>query len=300
MKSKNGGGGGGGSGGFAPLIIIAIVAVVAVGGYFAFQKSGKAPSLSLPSMVSLDPKCKYNDPDLCKYINRTLRGDYLANMYSKGVTKDKSGKATAEFVMEIDGAGKSHMSMKANGVDMMENITIEKTVYAKDFKDGKWWKQTVKEVEEARDDEVPVWTEDELKKQYEEGKTTYKKIGKEACGNLTCFKYQQVGEDLPDSQGTTYIFFDDKEYILRKMLVTHATGETTELTYEFGKVSVNAPSPTKDLPEGQNIYMMGLPGAGMMEGGQKNSPQGGPSQEEVEKMMKELQNQYSNEAPPSE
>lgn len=279
--------------GVAPIVIVIVVAVLAIGGYFAFQKGGSVPGLPLPAAVSLNPNCKYNDPDLCKFVNRILQGNYLDKMSSKGVTKDKDGKSTAEFVMEIEGAEKTHMSMMANGALVMENITIGKTVYVKDPKDGKWWKQTVKEVETTGDDEIPVQTSDEVKRQYEGGKTTYKKIGKEQCGNLTCFKYQQMSEGFSQADGTMFVYFDDREYMLRKMVVAHAQGGSTETTYEFGNVSVQAPSPTKDVPAGQNIYMMGLPGAGMMPQ-QPANPQGGASQEEVNKMMQELQQKYGN------
>ncbi|OGK19099.1 hypothetical protein A3B50_03465 [Candidatus Roizmanbacteria bacterium RIFCSPLOWO2_01_FULL_40_42] len=292
MKSKDGGSGSNG-GGFAPIVIVAIVAVVAIGGYFALQKSGKAPSLSLPAMVALNDKCKYNDPDLCKYFNRTLSGDYFkGSMTMKGIAKDKSGKVLSETLVESEGEN-SHVLVSLDGKEMTNTITIGKTVYVKDQSDGKWWKQTPEDEEKPETEKMErSFDPKELAKEFKEeaDKTTFKKIGKEACGDMTCFKYQMINPAFADV--TEYLYFDDREYILRKMVTVAKDGMISESTFEFGKASIKEPSPTKDVPEGQNIYMMSLPGGGMMNSGQKNGPQGGPSQEDVEKMMKEFQDKY--------
>ncbi len=283
--------------GIAPIIIVIIVAVVAIGGYFFLQKSGKAPGLPLPSMVSLNPNCKFNDPDLCKYVNRTIGADYFGkSMAIKGTTKDKSGKAVSEMMMESEGQDKSHVVVSQDGKEITNTITIGKTTYIKDSKDGKWWKQTVEEpktpdAQKAESTFDPKKLKDEFSQK--EDKTTFKKIGKESCGSLTCFKYQIVNPDSTDV--TEYVYFDDQEYILRKMVTVTKDGETSETTFEFGTAKVSEPSPTKDVPKGENIYMMGVPGAGMMN--QQNNSQ---MKEQQNKMMQEIQKSNTQYKAPAE
>ncbi len=279
--------------GIAPLIIVAVVAVVAVAGFFLLKKTGKSPSTMMPSTVSLNPNCKYNDPDLCKYVNRTLSGDYFSKpMVMKSTTKDKTGKAVSEMSMEMEGPKKVHMVMIQGGKEFMNTVTINDTIYMKDQKDGKWWKQSLKDAT-PQQGQTKQFTPEEFKKDLEGGdKTTFKKVGKETCGNLTCFKYQLIYPGLESI--TQYVYFDDKEYMMRKTVTITKTGETTEMTFELGGSGVTAPSPTKDVPAGQNIYMMGIMGGSMMEDTTKTKTGGGnaPSQEEVNKMMEQLQQKY--------
>jgi hypothetical protein len=87
-------------------------------------------------------------------------------------------------------------------------------------------------------------------------KTKYNKLGKEACGSLQCFKYEVINEGEKDS--TQIIWFDDKEYKLRKMRIEAKDGNM-EMEYSYDGISIQVPSPIK---EGKGSSMM--PGAGMM------------------------------------
>src|SRR5690606_22982830 len=58
-------------------------------------------------------------------------------------------------------------------------------------------------------------------------KDTYKNLGKEACGDLECFKYQIL--DSAQSEAQTFIWFDTKEYKLRKIESTDAGGITVNM-----------------------------------------------------------------------
>ncbi|MBI2051983.1 hypothetical protein HYT33_04470 [Candidatus Roizmanbacteria bacterium] len=274
--------------GFSPIVAIVIAAVVLVGGYFVLQRSGKAPSIpgiSLPGGIGLNPNCKYNDPDLCKYINRALSGDYFKGGVSfKSVTKDKSAKAVSEVVSETQGEDRSHFVILADGKETYNTIMIGNTVYLKDQKDGKWWKQTKEQKKEDGEGDEPEKKYDpkEIKKQLEreESKIAYKKVGKEQCDSRTCFKYEMVNPDF--AEVTEYILFDDRDFILRKMISQTKDGTVTETTFAYENISINAPSPTKDVPQGQDIYLMGVPGVGGLD--EKTT-------QDAEKLLQELQKQ---------
>lgn len=253
------------------MVIVAIVVVVILlvaGGYFyIMNKTGDANPITAlkktTASVTLNDKCDYNDPDLCKFINAQAK----QTKYEVTMTGTENGEeSTSTFT--IDGA-KTHMVIKA-GDQNYNTITIDKTTYTKDPSDNKWWKQTTT-------DTADTSTADEVKFEAPsatasaEEKTTFTKVGKEACGKLTCFKYTSVTGT--DSGSTETLWFDDTQYLLRKMTTTSADGTIT-MVYAYDNISVTAPSPTKDVADGQMV----------MPNGQVMSS-GGMTQEQIDAMM---------------
>ncbi|MFA5932693.1 MAG: hypothetical protein WCV81_00335 [Microgenomates group bacterium] len=226
--------------GVAPIaIIIAVVVVLlAGGGYFLASKSGSLPSSvpGLPGGISLNPDCKHNDPDLCKFLNNA---NSIKDYSIKGVYTAPQVKS--ESLFEISGEDKFHMVTSENGKESYNVITLGDTTYTKDYIDNKWWKQkATKQVEDIKNQsEFKVTTDSKP----EEDKTTYKSMGKEACGSKQCFKYQQINPDMKDA--VEYIWFDDKEYLVRRQRV-EAAGTVSESEFSYGKISINEPSPVKE------------------------------------------------------
>lgn len=230
--------------GLAPIvIIIAVVLVAAAGGFFLLNKGGGG--VSLPGGVGLNPNCKYNDPDLCKFINNFK----LTNSYSaKSVTTDKSGTKT-DSIFEGVGEDKTHMVLSQNNKETFNVITISDTTYTKDYTDNKWWKQKQPKQEKQVENQTnPV---EEIKMSETEDKTTYKKTGMEACGSMQCFKYQII--DPQNTDTTEYIWFDNSQYMLRKERSEGKDGTATETTFTYSGVSIAEPSPTKDAKPDQII-----------------------------------------------
>lgn len=241
--------------GLTPVVIAVIVAAVLViggGGYFFLSKSGNAPSITagIPA-VGLNPNCKHNDPDLCKFLNNWKE----QKQYSvKSQTTKGDSKSEATF--EISGEDKFHMMMSENGKEGYNVITIGDTTYTKDYTDNKWWKHKQAKPEELT--EQFNFDFDEEEGEAVEDKTTYKKIGKEACGDRQCFKYEVVNPDMTDFK--EFIYFDDREYLVRKMRVEGKDGEVTESEFTYSGVNISEPSPTKEAEGGQVI----VPGGGAM------------------------------------
>jgi len=277
--------------GFAPVLIIIIIAVVALGviGYLMTNKNKTGGGITLPKFggPALNANCELKDPDLCKYVNQTSTGDFMKNgVIMKTTTTDKSGKKT-DSVFEIDGKENSRMTSSADGKQTMGFVHMGAVTYTLDVSDGKWWKyenKTDKISPEADKDQNLEQYKEQGKKIAEEIKdnTSYKKIGKEACGSLTCFKYQIIIKDMPDL--TEYIYFDDREYLMRKTRTEDKSGMITETTYEYQSVSIKEPSPVKAGSQfGDNSVEdnPGAAGAGM-------------SQEELKKIQESIQNQTDN------
>lgn len=70
-------------------------------------------------------------------------------------------------------------------------------------------------------------------------KSTFKKIGTEKCGDLTCYKYEQTDASDPDAK--RQFWFDTKNYLLRKDIFTF--GEfTSENTYAYDNINIQIPN----------------------------------------------------------
>lgn len=246
-------------GGVPVSIIIGAVVVLALlgGGYFYMQSKGGGGIPGLPGAVGLNPNCKYNDPDLCKFVNnwKTLKD------YSIKSTSSYQGQKS-DISMQISGEDKSHIVMSQSGKESFNVITIGDTTYTKDFTDNKWWKQKASKQEAEIKDKYTLKF-DESDKETED-KTTYKSLGKEPCGNLTCFKYEVINPEMAGTQ--EFIWFDTNQYLLRKMVTKSKEGET-EMTFDYSGVNITAPSPTKDAKDNQFILPTGgsIPGMSQQE-----------------------------------
>lgn len=258
--------------GLPKVLIVVIVALILIGGggyYFFSQKTG----IALPGMIApLNPNCKYNDPNLCKFLNNWKEiKDYTVT--STGTFEGK----TSESIMKLNGAGDTHLLSKTDGKEDYNMISIGDTSYTKDYSDEKWWKTVTKAVT-TDTKTTDIKNEFNFDSKEVEDKTTYTANGKESCGDKTCFKYEVVNPDVTDS--TEFILFDDREYRLRKTIST-SKGTSSESTFSYDNVTISAPSPTKDAGDGSGMYN-----------------QSGASEAEVNKIMKQYQGE--NTAPSEE
>jgi outer membrane lipoprotein-sorting protein len=129
-------------------------------------------------------------------------------------------------------------------------ITIDKTVYTK--AGDTWYKQTAESTDKNTTDDFKIDFEDpEDESTPEEDKTTYKSLGKEACGNLNCFKYEVIDPEQADQKN--FIWFDDKDYQLRRSRTETPDG-ASEMTFEYDNVNIGEPSPVQEL--GPNQYII--------------------------------------------
>lgn len=234
---------GGGGGKAVVFIIIILVIIVLGGGYVAYAKLvKKASSLGAvfsPATLKLDPNCKYNDPDLCKFMNNWKSVDDMI------VTSDSTGSdgKGSTLTLKIKGSDKDQMIVTEAGKETYNYITIGNTSYTKDYTDNKWFKYTYsadKDLVKSEESKIDF----DAKEENVADKTTYQKIGTEACGKYTCFKYQVIDPAVTDS--TEYIYFDNKEYLLRKTRSEAKDGSISEAAFDYSNFSISEPSPVKE------------------------------------------------------
>lgn len=243
--------------GFAHVgIILAVAGVLVVGGlvtwrFLEAQKSDGSTSLSTELSKKLaTAKCDYNDKDICKFF--TSWKEHKEYRIAAATT-DKTTGEVSKFTMEIDGDN-SHMV--TSGSFESDIISIGKNDMYTKTPNGTWWKQTNPEITTQDPIEKPsVEFEEPTTETTEDAKntTTYKALGKEACGSLTCFKYQVVNSEISDT--TEFLWFDTKSYQLRRSL-SEGTDSKTDSTFTYDNVTVKAPANAREL--GPNQYI--LPG----------------------------------------
>jgi outer membrane lipoprotein-sorting protein len=78
---------------------------------------------------------------------------------------------------------------------------------------------------------------------------TYKEIDTEACGSLTCFKYQISDSASPGT--TQFAWFDNQSYLLRQWKYTDNAGNSTDMTISYEPISISAPAQYQTIPTGQ-------------------------------------------------
>jgi outer membrane lipoprotein-sorting protein len=234
-------------------LILAVVGVLAIGGLVAWRFLGANKAATTDSAVTslaeklANAKCEYDDKDLCKFFVSWKEHDSY-KMVSDNT--DKETGQSSRLSIEVDGED-SHSIM--TGEFASEIIAIgTRTTYTK-ATDGTWWKKTVPESAKPEETTIteskPDFKEPETDEMTTE-KTEYKALGKEACGSLTCFKYQVIDSTAADT--TSYIWFDTKDYQLRRTLSDGASYKS-DMTFEYDDVQINAPATFKELAENQVI-----------------------------------------------
>lgn len=257
-----------GKGKLLPIIIVAAVIILGAGAFYFFnQQSGG--SLSIPGMrPALNPNCELNDPELCKYYNNYVNMPKNYTLTSTGNYGDISG----ESVMIFDGEN-YQMITKQGDKEISNMISIGDTMYTKDYSDNAWWKYTAEPSEVEEDETEPINIEEELVKDT----TKYTFVGKEACGDLTCFKYEITLTESTDGS-KQFILFDDREYLTRKVIIQNSDGSILgDSVYTYNNAKVSVPSPVKE----GDPYSAGA-GAGAA---------GGYNEVEMRQMMEQYQQQ---------
>ncbi|MFA5135809.1 MAG: hypothetical protein WC489_00270 [Patescibacteria group bacterium] len=240
------------------LIYIGVGMLIMVGiGFFVFgrnKQAGIMPKLPGSNSSELILDCPLNDDELCRYMDKTTKmaADLKSGYTGSSVTIDSAGTKT-ESAWEIAG-DRTHFVTKENGKEISNMITIGNVTYTKDMVDGTWMKFVLKT--EGEKTPLAGFDPEELMSQFADTVQTddalvYKAMGKEVCGSLTCFKYQVVNQMIADPK--QYIYFDDKEYIMRKMRMEFANGMVTESTFEFKKVTIEEPSLIKQDQDSEDV-----------------------------------------------
>lgn len=227
------------------VIIIVVLAVVGGVGYYVWHKkqtnnNTTTGTNSAISKQELAAACSLTDKNICKFYTAWKN----INSYSIQSTSTVNGQQETTN-MDYSSPNKYHITISSPAY---ETITIGDVVYTK-ASDGTWWKQQPSQQSAQKaTSNVNVNFQDPNTNASANTSTSYKLVGQEACGNLTCYKYQYTAPD--SSNSTQYIWFDTKDFRLRKISVQSADTNYTA-TVSYNSVTVNAPANAKDLGANQ-------------------------------------------------
>ncbi len=240
-------------GGFAHILIAVIVLVVAAAAGFAvwkfvLNKNDKPDVLKNASaeVTATETACmtKYDDQDLCNFIAVQTASPF--DKASTVITMASTGSdgATSTIVMQSDGSGNSKTTMTGDGTTY-SSVTLNDISYYQTETDGPWVSYGTDSTDTTTD---PATTEESGLNDFIDSMdtTSYTKVGEEACGNLTCFKYSVV--DTEQAGATLFAWFDTEDYLLRKFSQSDDTGSLV-MTIVYQAVTIPTPSPVQDMSD---------------------------------------------------
>lgn len=172
--------------------------------------------------------CQYKDENLCRFINQhsSQKPFSVDNITTASNLRSEAKLAFAEN-------SRTSYDLKINNQPKDKRIYIGNELYM--YTNGQWQKQ-----------EVNVKEQDDLRNQYNfnqqaatSDKVIYKPMGKEACGDKTCFKYRVSLVENPD---TYYIWFDTEAFLLRQMRLERVDGKTSVANYSYDIAEIKAPA----------------------------------------------------------
>ncbi len=244
--------------GFAHVAIIAVLVVIlAAGGagYYVYSKNKKDKNTNSSSAstgvskaateaTNADCMTLYNDKNLCKAVSK-----YGKNQsYKLALTStDKSGKVST-IEMQLDSKSNTSMVTKEGSKETSALISLNGDSYIKDETSGSWTKypkstDTTQDTSTTNDFNFDF--KGEIAKTSAQ-RISYKNLGKEACGKLTCYKYQET--DPSTSGTTTYFWIGTSDYLIHQFSTTDSDGTKTIGTIEMASVTISVPSPVVAAP----------------------------------------------------
>ncbi len=260
----------------AVMVIIAVVVLAVIGGigYKLTQKDSVVPKHATAAQKKAANECLklYNDKDLCKF---SVNSDIEKLSYKIVMTNTDTNGQTTKLTLLSDGKGNNQLS-SGSGAEAFDSILLDGVSYLKDNTDGTWLKlggsdaSTAQSTDPAKDIKVGNTFSDAVKDNY-----SYKKLGKEKCGKLTCFKYQFTDKTQPNA--TAYVWFDTKDYRMQRYSGKDDTSGSYDMVITYQSVKITAPSPVKDFSAGAS----------------------GASSADLQSLQQQLQN-LSNDNPPSD
>jgi len=235
--------------GFATMAVVGVVVLVAAlagaGWYVYDNRKDDGPALTAEQKVAKEAasaacKAEVGDDDFCKFA-----GSYNGLGAYTMVMTSTSDQGSFVSTFKSDGNGNVSSETDFGGLKS-STITVGTTTYVYDATDGAWIKyenDSTYKVENPSQNISFSFNDDNGAAAT--STTSYKRIGTEACGDLTCIRYEIVDTTVPDTQ--SFILFDNKDYKVRRQIFTTADG-STDMAISYGDVTISEPSPIKEAP----------------------------------------------------
>lgn len=230
------------------LFLLIVIAALFLGQYIVNHNSGI--KLQPPAVAfiynSKEKNCEKDvgDKNFCQFVARfdPKHTPFTETSSSKGA----NGYAILS-ILQSDGNNNASLVQYHNGDEILAATSLGGALYTKDDNDSFWTKYNAGSTETfdsdvAKNSVLTVSQIIDTSDVTGSGQISYKLVGKEYCGKLTCLKYQIIVQHLISS--THYIWFDSKYFLLRREY-TYSSSAWSDNRFEYGLVNIPAPGPLK-------------------------------------------------------
>jgi len=221
------------------LGVVVISGVAFVGWKVADSHKSTNPTASSSSSknTSTDSSClaTYHDNRICNFA--AFSTSFNKTAYTAALTITQGG-ATSTATLKSDGKGNTELTTTSSG-STLDAITLNNVEYVQNNGSGPW-------IEYSTGSTTPT-TNPTSSMNIGVGNSgvSFQYIGTEACGSLTCYKYQVTDTTTPSA--TQYVWFDSSSYKLRQWQYSDGSGNTTDMTVTYTSVNITKPSPVENI-----------------------------------------------------
>ena len=236
---------------YAVIVVVVIAIIAVVGWQVAGKNKNGSTTSSTSSSSSASAKAvanaaqsacmtKLNDKDFCKFTAQEAAQPFEKTASVITMTGTSSGESST-ITLKQDGKGNTQLSMDTGGTTF-NSIELNGHTYAQTAAGGPWidYGSSTAPGQTNPDSSLTSLLSDLVT-------TKITRIGSEACGNLTCLKYQVSDSTTPT--GTQYIWFDTSSYMMREYSETGVTasGDSMDMKINYQAVTISMPSPVQSL-----------------------------------------------------
>lgn len=219
-----------------PIVIgiIAILVIVVGGGILAYRYYYVPQQLQKTQNFI----CKYNDQNLCEFLRKFSENKPYFLSYEPGrqTTIDTLGN-TEIYIIETDGKN-LQITQIQNQKETAKLIIGNETLYKKDFTTNTWKKRSISQQEI---DQLTISYYTDVAEDFTSQTDEFQKVSNESCESRQCFKYKVVSPDKSTDISLMFVYFDDKEYILRKVFVQYKDGSQDEFIPYYTYTPIQIP-----------------------------------------------------------
>lgn len=179
------------------------------------------------------------DKKFCKFAAHVKKmGDYKLTLDAT------SSDGKSSYVVSGSKDGNTQMVINSDGKKVANIVVFNGTTYAENLADSSWLQYAPTAA--SKPDVFDL--KKEIGKDGFKGdkgqKFVYKNLGKVACGNMSCYKYQII--DTQNTATQTFLLFDDLQFLIRSLTTSDNSG-SSEMTMSYEGVSIVQPAPVKQI-----------------------------------------------------
>ena len=234
-----------------PHIIGLLALIILLVGIAIFTGTKRIGEINKNAGKTTEQRCVdyVNDRELCRFIAVQETAGF-SNYISTTVEITDGQELTT--TLEVESPDRMRSVTTELVAERQAYVQLDTTSYVKDYADGIWATYT-----------DPTYTPETNSIVYDFSSATsedtvlfrdnYLYVGSEACGSLTCLKYQVKDSERPNA--TAFLWFDNQSYLIQRYQSLDGTSQV-ETRYVYQPVTITAPSPVKTVSEDEIMQLL--------------------------------------------